>query len=65
MHTKANRLTAANATAQSSHHSLLDTRPLDINLRTMTGKVTAAMMMISRMISALRDGWGTPTQISF
>ena len=48
--------TAANTTTQSSHHSLLATRLLDMNLKSMMGKVTAAMIAMSRIISALRDG---------
>jgi hypothetical protein len=60
-----NTLTAANAIIQSSHHSLLVTMLLEINLKIMTGKVTAAMMVTSRMISSLRDGRGTPSQMSF
>jgi hypothetical protein len=59
------RLTDPTATAQSSHPSLLETKLLDTNLKTMTGNVTAAMIMISRIISRLRDEYGTPIQTSF
>jgi hypothetical protein len=59
------RLTAPSPTAQSSHPSLFATRLLEKNLKKMIGKVTAAMIITSRMISPLREGCGTPSQISF
>jgi hypothetical protein len=43
---------------------LLDTILLERNLKKTTGNVTAAMMVMSRITSSLRDGCGTPTQMS-
>lgn len=49
-------LAAASTTIQSSHHIFCVTQTLETIRKIMIGKVNAAMIIESRMISALRDG---------
>ena len=55
-------LTAATTTTQSSHQ-IPATMYLEVILKNMTGNVIAVLIMTTRMISLLRDGGGTPSQM--